>query len=135
MLLLQPAVLLYTRSMMERAATQTARVIATRGSNTVVNDAALRAYAVRRLSSVPHAAIFHVGADSGWEITTTGDATSEEISVEIVGKARLLPLIGALSGWAGELEGDNIILRVRITTKPQPTWVEEGYDDWISMWA
>lgn len=65
MLLLQPAVLLYMRSMMERAATQTARVIATRGSNTVVNDAALRAYAVRRLSSVPHAAIFHVGADSG----------------------------------------------------------------------
>lgn len=133
--LLQPAFLLYTRSVMQQAASEGARVLATRTGANGTDDEACRAFVLRRLAAVPEVAAFHVGGEDGWEVTLEGDAGSSEASVGVTGRLRPLPLVGILARMLGEADGDEVVLRVSVTEKTRPGWLKGGYDDWVSMWG
>lgn len=124
---LQPACLLYTRSIMEGAAAQVARIASTFEGE----PAALEAFALRRLSAVPDVSIFHAGGPEAWEVDV--DAGAGGVRVSISGRARPLPLLGALCGAFGESDGQGgVLLRAEVARGSRPGWVEGGYDDWVS---
>lgn len=134
-LLLQPAFVLYTRAVMQQAAAEGARVLATREASGATSEEACRGYVLRRLGAVPHAAAFHVGGEEGWEVSVNGDSSAGEVSVEVAGRLRPLPLLGISAQLMGEADGDEVVLRVSVTERTRPGWLEGGYDDWVSMWG
>lgn len=133
-MLLQPAFLLYTRAVMQQAAAEAARVLATRSGEGATDDEACRAFALRRLAAVPNVAAFHVGGEEGWEVALDGDGSSGEVTVEIEGRLRPLPLVGILAQMLGDAEGDEVVLHVSVSEDTRAGWLKGGYSDWVSMW-
>ena len=134
-LLLQPAFLLYTRAVMQQAASEGLRVLATREKQGAATEEACVSYVRRRLGAVPNAEAFHVGGADGWEVSCEGDASCEQVSVEVTGRLRPLPLVGVLAAALGEADGELVVVRVRVTERARPEWLEGSYADWVSMWG
>lgn len=134
-LLLQPAFLLYTRSVMQQAAAEGARVLMTYEGSSEFSEEACRAYVARRLEAVPNIAAFHVGGSDSWTIETSGGASSEKVSVVVEGLLRPLPLVGITASMLGEVQGDEVVLRVEVEQSARPSWLENNYSSWISEWG
>lgn len=133
LLALQPVCLLYTTSVMEAAASQTARILIT-GER--VDDESVRAFALRRLAAVPDVSIFHAGGPLSWQIEFERASGADGlVGVEIRGAVRPLPVLGAFAGAFGETNGiGDVELCVEVAYDGRPSWLEGGYGDWVSAW-
>ena len=119
-LLVQPACVLYTRSVMSATAYELARVVSTgRGSADEV-----RAYALRRLAAVPEVPLFHEGGpDAG------------HVSVSVEGRVRPLPILGAIVSALGTAEGGTVVVRVEVSCDLRASWIGGSYDEWVGIWG
>lgn len=129
-LLLQPSVLMYNRCIMQAAASEGCRLVATNTND----EASVRAYIERRLEAIPKIAIFH--ADDTWDIEWSG-GEGDVVQVSIVNHAQPLPLFDIVAGLAGSMdEGGTIVQRVESSVSPIPSWAGQGYapDTWIGTW-
>ena len=131
--LLQPACLLYARSVMEAAAGEGARALATAYGDAATADT-VREFVLRRLDAVPNLEIFHIGGHDGWKVELEG-AGELTVRVSVVGHARPLPFFGGLTQVVGETDGEGIVLRVVVEEAVRPAWLDGGYDDWIGVWG
>lgn len=132
LLSLQPACMLYTRTVMESAAAETARVAALWEG--APDDEAVVAFAQRRLAAVPDLAIFHEGGPLAWDIDV--ERTEKTVAVSVSGALRPLPVIGAFARFGGNTDAyGNLRLSARAEIAYRPEWVEGGYDDWIALWS
>ena len=133
LLALQPACLLYTRAVMEVAATQTARLMVTSSDR---DAAGYHAFALRRLAAVPDVAIFHEGGPLSWEIACTGaQGSGGETVVTIEGTVSPLPVIGAFAHAFGETNGmGDVVLHVEVRLGGRPAWLKGNYETWIARW-
>ena len=130
-LLVQPMCLLYTRCVMQSAAAEGCRLLATATGDT--DDAACEQYVRRRLSAVPQTDVFLAG---DWQVELQGKAESDEVGVQIVGHARPLPLVGVVAALLGPVDqAGNVELKVSATRCARAGWVEGGYSDWTSIWG
>ena len=130
-LLVQPMCLLYTRCVMQSAAAEGCRLLATATGDT--DDAACEQYVRRRLLAVPQTDVFLAG---DWQVELQGNAESDEVGVQIVGHARPLPLVGVVAALLGPVDqAGNVELKVSVTRCARPGWVEGGYSDWTSIWG
>lgn len=131
-LLLQPAILLYNRCIMNTAAAQGCRLIATNTND----DASTRAFFDRRLSAIPKIPIFHEGDE--WELSWSGGELGQPVSVAIVNHAQPLPLFGIVAGLSGSMDAEGRIeQRVEVSCALAPEWAsaqESGPADWIKTW-
>lgn len=135
-LLIQPACMLYTRAVMESAAAEACRLVATTPSVTAVSKQAYEAYVLRRLSGVPDLDLFHCGGREGWLITMEGATASHSASVTIETAVRPLPLLGVIPALLGRTDSaGNVVVRVEVTTTTRPSWLEGDYDGWASLWG
>ncbi len=129
-LLLQPAVLLYNHCIMNAAAAEGCRLVATSTSD----EASLRAYMERRLGAIPAIPMFHEGDE--WDISWSGGAG--EASVSIANSVQPLPLFGITAGLMGQINASGSIEQhVEASCSSVPTWtIEQGYDPsaWIGAW-
>ena len=133
LLALQPVCLLYTRAVMESAASETARLMVTSES---ASDESLEAFAQRRLVAVPNVSIFHQGGPLAWDIDFSKAAdTGGDVSVEIKGTVKPLPVIGAFASFAGRTtDSGDVELAVNVSYKGRPSWLKGLYDSWVSGW-
>ncbi len=130
-LLTQPMCLLYTRAVMQSAAAEGCRLLATT-QNGSAQDGELEQYVRRRLEAVPQADIFRAG---DWQIELSGDASSSQVGVVITGHARPLPLVGVVASLLGPLDAaGNVELKVEVSRPARPSWVEGGYHAWLATW-
>ncbi len=130
-LLTQPMCLLYTRAVMQSAAAEGCRLLATAQSGSA-QDGELEQYVRRRLEAVPQADIFRAG---DWQIELSGDASSAQVGVAITGHARPLPLVGVVASLLGPLDAaGNVELKVEVSRPARPSWVEGGYHAWLATW-
>lgn len=132
LLTLQPACILYTRSVMEAAASETARLMIT----SAADDEALEAFALRRLAAVPNLEIFHGGGPLAWEVSLTrAGGASDAVGVSIKGAVRPLPVLGAFVGALGatNAHGD-VEVAVDVSYEGRPPWLEGSYETWIEVW-
>ncbi|MDR1089084.1 MAG: pilus assembly protein [Coriobacteriales bacterium] len=125
LLLIQPMILLYNRMVMENAAAEGCRLLATATSQGSYSQMKYEEYIKRRLAAIPPVDLFHLHTgDRTWEIALEGDESTTEVSVHITNRLRPLPLLG----WGAELlrmtdAQHNIVQEVRVTMPTQPDWV------------
>ncbi|WP_370551415.1 TadE/TadG family type IV pilus assembly protein [Collinsella sp. D33t1_170424_A12] len=128
LLALQPVCVRYTQAVMEVAAAQGCRLVAT-GEG--ADERSTRAFILRRLAAVPDIAIFHAGGPLAWEVDYGGEGEAGRF-VEIEGWVKPLPVLGVFVGAFGERNAaGDVRLRVRAAMRPRPAWVKGDYDAWI----
>lgn len=139
MMLIQPGIILYDRMVMQAAAAEGCRLLATASSADA--GSTCEDYIRRRLGAVPEQALFHVHGDScSWKITCLGDSSASEVSVAIENEVSLLPLVDAGAALLGMVnEAGNLVIRVESTMPTQPSWVggtSVGYTParWVGAW-
>lgn len=133
LLSLQPLCVLYTRSIMEVAAGETTRLMATAESTP---EESCKAFALRRLSAVPDISIFHTGGSRAWDIEVSGAKEGEgSVTVSITGSVTPLPVLGAFVGALGKANGDgDIEIAVEVAYAARPEWLKGSYESWVKRW-
>jgi hypothetical protein len=138
LMLCQPAILLYDRLVMESAAAEGCRLLATR---TQVGAGAhdqekYEGYVKRRLGSIPPIECFHLHDGScSYEIVMSGDENSSEVSVSITNKLRLLPVMGLGARLLGKCGADRVYTQqVEVTMPSRPDWANGNPEDWKGRW-
>ena len=132
LLALQPVCLLYTRAVMESAAAETARLMTT---TTVGDDEDLKEFTRRRLAAVPNVSIFHAGGPLSWDIELGRAGAGGVSSVSVAGEVKPLPVIGAFAHAMGSAgQNGHVELKVDVSYRSRPEWLEGDYDSWIAAW-
>ena len=136
--LAQPCIVLYDRIVMESAAAEGCRLMATLAAD---DEQVLESFVRRRLAAVPQQDCFHVhGSGCSWEISVQGDRSSEEVEVTIENKIKPLPLIGFLCQAAGATDADgcwSITVSEKSDTQPDWAWDSPAGADpssWVGGW-
>lgn len=132
-LLVQPACLLYTRSVMAAAAGELLRLAATDGA--AGGEEAARSYALRRLAAVPDLTVFHEGGPNAWRVEVSGPDEAGAVSASIEGRVRPLPILGAIASAMGERDDGCVVVRVEVGANVRARWVDGSYEEWISAWG
>ena len=139
-LLVQPGILLYDRIVMQQAAAETCRLLATTPEGDP--SGVCRAFALRRLGAVPEQDCFHVHQGGcTWEVELEGGESSDVVRVRIATKAKPLPLIGVGARLLGVVnDGEDFEVSVEASAPVQPAWVAEAAagrspSEWIGAWA
>jgi hypothetical protein len=140
LLLTQPAILLYNRMVMENAAAEGCRLLATRTDVAAYSADKYEGYVKRRLASIPPVDIFHahVGSQT-WEIELSGSEASGEVSVRITNRLKPLPLLDKGASLLRLTDGQGYLTQtVEVTSPTQAAWVwenaEGGPADWAAQW-
>lgn len=126
LLLLQPGIILYDRIVMERAAAEGCRLIATAADPGKVEADYVR----RRLSAVPQADIFHVHSTGcTWRVLFDGNEDSQEVGVRIATEVQPLPLIDGVIRFLGFGNGaGHLAVEVESRMRTKDAWIEESPD-------
>ena len=142
LLLVQPGILLYDRMVMNAAASEACRLLATKTDAAGAMAESCEAFVRHRLGSIPPVSCFHVHEGGcSWDISFEGDETSDTVSVVIANEARPLPLLDAAGALLGIVNArGNFEVRVACSQQAQPAWVEgveAGRDPagWIGAWS
>lgn len=141
LLLMQPGILLYDRIVMNAAATEACRLLATKTGATGDMAGSCDAFVRHRLGAVPPVSCFHVH-DGGctWDIRLEGDESSDVVRATISTEARPLPLVGMGAALTGIVNGNgNFVVEVTAEQAVQPSWAgasPSGRDPagWIGAW-
>jgi hypothetical protein len=139
LLLIQPGLVLYNYMVMQAAANEGCRLLATKTDTFGQSDEKYQGYILRRLGSIPDQDNFHIHQDGcSWEIIMEGNETTQNVTVTIKNKLKFLPLISQASGLLGLLEESGLFVQeVSVSMPTQPGWVatsEEGLNppEWVS---
>lgn len=138
LLLMQPGIVLYDRIVMEGAATEACRLLATTAQ---AERSTVEAFLRRRLSAVPEQDLFHRHSDGcTWSIEMEGCDTTSTVTVFIGNEVRPVPLIDAGATLLGLTnDAGNLEIAVEVTLPTQPSWtsaVEGGLRPrgWVNRW-
>ncbi|MCL2136331.1 MAG: pilus assembly protein [Coriobacteriia bacterium] len=126
LMLMQPAILFYNRMVMENAAAETCRLLATKTDFSTYSTEKYEGYVKRRLSSIPPLDIFHASSSGkAWLIELSGDENSSYVTVSITNYLKPLPLIGGGAALLGMLEDGYLVQTVVVTMPTQPSWASQ----------
>lgn len=135
LLLLQPGIVLYDRIVMQGAASEACRLLAStsEGDSGLAED-----FVRRRLGAVPQLDQFHVHSSGcSWRIELSGNESSNVASARIATEVKPLPLMDGALALLGLTNGQgNLVVVVESQQQVQPDWVGgavEGRDP--SNWA
>jgi hypothetical protein len=140
LMLLQPGICLYNLMVMENAAAEGCRLLATRTVQGNFSDDKYEGYIKRRLAAIPPVEVFHIRSGSkGWELELKGDENSSEVSVQVTNRLKPLPLLSWGTSLLGQTDSEgNLVQKVEVTLPTQPAWVWEnssgGPTDWTTQW-
>lgn len=142
LLLLQPGIILYDRTVMMGAAAEGCRLLATRTEAAGAGEGAYREAVLRRLGSIPPEPHFHVHDPvCTWDVELVGSEFDSLASVRIATQVEPLPIVGAAAGLLGALDEDGMLTVEVVASAPtQPDWVVEnelGMDPraWVGRWT
>lgn len=132
-LLLQPAVVLYDRCVLQSAAAEACRLQATQSCS----EGALKAFVERRLAVLPALDLFHK-AECPWNVSVEGGGLPASVTVSIEGHMKTLPLVGIVATTITRPAGDGCALvSCAATSDLGPSWLGEGSGgpgEWVSRW-
>lgn len=127
----QPICIFYTRTVMNTAASEAARLVLTQSNHVSKDD--IDAFILRRLRAIPPLTIFHEGGEEGWEITL--GESEKLIEIAITSKIKPLPLVGIFSAALTGATGGLGTISVHVAEPLRPGWLSGGYEDWVEQWG
>lgn len=125
MMLIQPGILLYDRMVMQSAAAEGCRLLATRPVDSYGSEAAFKEYVLRHLGSIPQQDNFHIH-ESGcsWVVELKGDETHERVGVSIENRVKLLPFFDFGASALGLTGSDGYLpQKVEVAQQVKSDWV------------
>lgn len=135
LLLLQPGIVLYDRIVMQGAASEACRLLATTDDAGLAED-----FVRRRLGAVPQLDQFHVHSSGcTWLIELSGDETANVTSAHLATEVRPLPLMDGVLVLLGMTnDKGNLVVEVESTQQVQPDWVDGAVEgrapsDWVGI--
>ena len=140
LLLIQPAILLYNRMVMQNAAAEACRLLSTQADTGEHSAEKYEAYVKRRLASIPSIDIFHAHVgENTWKIELIGGESSSEVTVRITNKLKPLPLLDLGASLLRLTDAQGYLVQiVEVTMPTQPDWVwsngKGGPSDWAAQW-
>lgn len=143
LMLIQPGIVLYDRMVMQAAAAEGCRLLATSTDSLGSMDEACEAFIRHRLGSVPQQDCFHMheGANGcSWRISLSGDESSQTVEVGISNELKPLPLLDAAAALLGLVnENGNLVVEVSASAPAQPGWAQEAFsskapEDLVGSW-
>ncbi|MDR2492878.1 MAG: pilus assembly protein [Coriobacteriales bacterium] len=140
LLLVQPMIMLYNHMIMQNAAAEGCRLLATKTTAGAYSQDKYEGYIKRRLAAIPPVDVFHAHTNGrDWEITTDGDETSRVVTVRVVNRLAPLPLLGWAAGLVGMCDEEGLIVQeVEVSMPTQPSWVWDnsggGPQEWTTQW-
>lgn len=137
LLLLQPGIILYDRMVMNAAAAEGCRMLATSTEGSM-SSARLEELIKRHLGAVPSQSLFHMHEGGcSWDIQLEGDEYSSEVGVTISNRIKLLPLLDVTASLLGAADSQGCItVRVARQASTQPSWAQAGGIDpsgWVVL--
>jgi len=136
LILLQPGIILYDRMVMNAAAAEGCRYLATFAPSEGMSGQRAQELIARRLGAIPEQDLFHVHEPCSYEVELSGDETSGQVTVRVSNAIKPLPLLGIGASAFGVLnESGNYEITVESHEQTQPNWVgETGIDPegWIN---
>lgn len=141
LMLIQPGIVLYDRMVMQSAAAEGCRLLATAQAE----ESSLgrcEDYVRRRLGSIPQHDCFHVHeGQCSWDISFVGSESSSEVVVRISNEIKPLPLLdgaATLLGFANDR--GNLLISVEASMPTQPSWVASSDlgvspSAWLGAWS
>ena len=125
LLMLQPAIILYDRIVMNSAAGEACRLLATQSGKQGSPDNAYKQYVIRQLGAIPPVDIFPVHKPQcSWDIILEGNENLQEVKVTIKNKIKLLPLLGMAASLMDCLDADGLYtISVDAKAIVQPDWL------------
>lgn len=126
MLLIQPGILLYDRMVMNAAASEGCRLIATKGTS--IDEQAYEEFIRRRLGAIPQQDNFHVHSSGcSWVIELAGGEEAQSVSVSIETQVKPLPFFdfGAQALGLTNAQG-NFVQKVEVSQVVRSDWVMEN---------
>ena len=137
-ILIQPGIIFYDKTIMNSAASETCRVLSTCSEDS--KKSICENFAKRRLRSIPQQDLFHVHNDScSYKIELEGNEQSNSVSVSISNKIRLLPLIDFLFRALGASEQNGLYeIKSDYSMITKPDWVKnnthKNTEEWVGQW-
>ncbi|MEC4184667.1 TadE/TadG family type IV pilus assembly protein [Adlercreutzia sp. R21] len=124
LLLVQPGIILYDRMVMQAAAAEGCRLLATGDGG----EEACVAFVERRLGAVPQQDNFHVHSTGcTWEVRCEGGAAADRSQVTVRTEVRPLPLLDVGATLLGLVnERGNIEVEVQVSVPTRAMWAQES---------
>lgn len=143
LMLIQPGIVLFDRMVMQAAAAEGCRLLATSTDSLGSMDEACEAFIRHRLGSIPQQDCFHVHEGTNgcsWRISLSGDESSQTVEVGISNELKPLPLLDAAAALLGLVnENGNLVVEVSASAPAQPGWAQEAFsskapEDLVGSW-
>lgn len=138
LLLVQPGIVLYDRMVMQGAAAEGCRLLATRSDEIEGSNEAYEEYIRRRLASIPQQENFHMHQKGcSWVIELEGNENTDRVTVRIENEIKPLPLFDFGAEALGLTnERGAFVQQVEVSQRVRNGWVaasEDGIDPraWI----
>ncbi len=123
LMLIEPGILLYDRMVMDGAAAEACRLLATKSTAEGFGEDEYTEVVERHLGAIPQQELFHVHEGGcTYEVKLQGDADSREVSVEITNEVRLLPLFDVAGSLTGLATDGRYRFSVRQSAQTKPSW-------------
>lgn len=141
LLLIQPGIVLYDCIVMNSAASEACRLLATTDGNDGEGAASCTDFIRHRLSAIPQHKFFHVHEGGcTWDIHVEGGEDSGVATVRVKTEIRPLPLFDAGLGLLGMTNASgNLEIGVERASVEQPAWLHASASgspsDWIGEWC
>lgn len=137
LMLLQPGIVLYDYIVMNDAAAETCRLLATVDGNSGEGADSCNDFIRNRLAAIPQHDCFHVhGGDCSWFIQVEGGENSGVAYVVIENELKPLPLLDVTLQLLGVTNGSgNLEIGVSMSSTEQPGWVARSIEGSPSQWA
>lgn len=139
LLLIEPGIILYDLCVMNNAASETCRVLAT--CDEANKQQVCESFAKRRLGAIPQQDNFHLHSSGcSYLIELEGSQDSEVVKVTVKNEVKALPILGFLSGALGMLNSNGCFeIKAESSLQTRPTWVkgsmkDKGPEQWVGKW-
>lgn len=138
MMLIQPAILLYNRSVMHATVSESLRVASTLPQSSNKQEL-LKNFILRRLGSIPDIDIFHVKLKDSWELVIEEGKTHDDKTISLAHRVRLLPLFDTLARAFQVSDDGSIKQEVRVTGSSKAAWIAQSEwgsipERWVESW-
>ncbi len=124
LMLIQPGIILYDRMVMNYAAAEGCRLLATRTDSGGMGEDRYQEIVKRHLGAIPPQDLFHMH-DGGcsYEIELSGNENSAVVAVKITNRVKLLPLFDAGATLAGISKDGTVEIKVEQTARTKAPWL------------
>lgn len=136
LMLIQPGIILYDRMVMNHAASEGCRMLATSTSSADSSPDRCEELIRRRLGAIPQQDLFHIH-DGGcsYQISLSGGDSASQVEVGITNQIRLLPLFDVFGTLSGIAPDGRFEIHVVQGIRTQPDWVEAAGGAQPSAWV